>query len=163
MKIDVVGLIALMRSGRIPLIPPEEIFLTKVDKVKDSSYLKLTKKDKKALDSFIKRARLGIGREDDAETEVEDPDDYRVIIVPEYPSRLPIEEPAERELVPLPRRAGVRSRLSGGFKMGKALPDDAEIEVEDPDDYRTVIVPEFPIRVPQPKEADRIGVGGWLI
>ena len=112
MKKDVVGLIALMRSGRVPLIPPEEDFLTKVDRLEDSDDLKLTKKDEKALDSYLRRLRLGIGREDDAETEVEDPDDYRIIIVPEHPSRLPIEAPAERELVPLPRRVGVRGYLN---------------------------------------------------
>lgn len=111
MKKDVVGLIALMRSGRVPLIPPEEAFLTKVDKLEDSDELKLTKRDEKALESYLKRLRLGIGREDDAEIEVEDPDDYRTIIVPEHPSRLPIEEPAERELVPIPNKVGVRGLL----------------------------------------------------
>ena len=107
MKKDVVGLIALMRSGRVPLIPSEEAFLTKVDRLEDSDELKLTKRDEKALDSYLKRLRLGIGREDDAETEVEDPDDYRIVIVPEYP----IEVPSEADLVPLPRKASVRSLL----------------------------------------------------
>ena len=146
-NLDIIGIIGVMRSGRIPLIPPEEAFLSKIDK-KDSSEIKLTTRDKKALSTFIRRMEYGLSNPADAEIEIGDPRPYpRIIIVPDPSPSIPIPYP-DRDPVPvipirkptfvpkeMPIPVGYRS-----IRYGKGEKTDREIEIEDPRPYPRILI-----------------------
>jgi hypothetical protein len=141
MKKDVVGLIALMRSGRVPLIPPEEAFLSKMDK-KDSSEIKLTTRDKKALETFTRRMTLGLSNPADEEFEIGDPRPYPRILIPDpipYPDREPVPVTPIRKPTFIPKEMPLPVGYSR-FRLGKANKEDREIEIEDPRPYPRIVI-----------------------
>lgn len=157
-NLDLASIIELMRLGRVPLIPPEEAFLEKIDR-KDFSEVKLTKKDMKAIDSFLNRLKLGLGNEDDEEFEIGDPDDYRVIIVP----GVPIPVPDEYETVPT-RPIKIPQKTFSSLRLGLGNEDDAEFEIGDPDGIEIKIVNPNIITIPSaPSTTEtKVGFRGYL-